>query len=187
MKPILRDIPVRFETESLLIAIFESGDGEAFYQLLQSNYNHLEEELREVHEIHSIEDAEAFVRYRHVDWISRKRLVPKLVEKTTGRMIGQLWIEPKWERMIFEIGYFIEEKSQGKGYITEAVQKIIEFLFQEINANKLVIHTKSTNVRSIGVAERCGFIQEACIREGGRTNDGEVVDLLYYGLLKSEF
>jgi RimJ/RimL family protein N-acetyltransferase len=50
-----------------------------------------------------------------------------------------------------------------------------------------VIHTKATNVKSIGVAERCGFTREACIREGGRTNEGEVVDMLFYGLLRSEF
>ena len=102
-------------------------------------------------------------------------------------MIGQLWIEPKWDKLIFEIGYFIEEKSQGKGYIAEAVKKIIEFLFKELSANKLEIHTKATNSKSIGVAERCGFTKEAHIRDRGRTNEGAVVDLLYFGLLRDEF
>lgn len=187
MKPILLDIPVRFDTKRLLISIYEDGDGDEFYQLIQSNYNHLQEELSETHTLNSIEDAEEYIRFKKVDWISRRRLVPKIVEKTSGRIIGQLWIEPKWDRMIFEIGYFIDEKNQGKGYITEAVKRIIEFLFKELNANKLEIHTKATNVKSIGIAERCGFTREACIRDGGRTNEGEVVDMLYYGLLRSEF
>jgi len=187
MKPILLEFPERFETDRLFISNYENGDGGAFYQILQSNYHHLQEELREIHEVKSIEDAEEYVRYKRVDWISRKRLVPKIVEKTTGMMIGQLWIEPKWDRMIFEIGYFIVEKCQGKGYITEAVKRMIEFLFRELHANKLVIHTKATNKKSIGIAERCGFTREACIREGGRTNEGEIVDLLYYGILKGEY
>ena len=102
-------------------------------------------------------------------------------------MIGQLWIEPKWDRMIFEIGYFIDERSQGNGYVTEAVKKMIEILFTELDANRLEIHTKATNLKSIGIAERCGFTREAQLRERGRTNDGEIVDMQIYGLLRSEF
>jgi len=187
MKLIPLEIPARFETERLLISRYENGDGKAFYQLLQSNYNHLKEELSEVHSLKSIEAAEEYVRYKKVAWISKKRLVPKVVEKASGKMIGQLWIEPKWDRMIFEIGYFIEEESQGKGYISEAVKKMMAFLFIELEAQKLEIHTKATNAKSIGVAERCGFSKEAHLRARGRTNDREVVDMLYFGLLRSEF
>lgn len=39
----------------------------------------------------------------------------------------------------------------------------------------------------IAVAERCGFTQEAHLREKGRTNEGEAVDLQTYGLLRSEY
>ncbi len=187
MKPILLDIPTRFETERLLISIYENGDGKEFYHMLQSDFSHLQEEVGEAHTLKSIEDAEEYVRYKKVAWISRKRLVPKIVEKATGNMIGQLWIEPRWDRMIFEIGYFVKEQSQGKGYITEAVKKIIEFLFRELDANKLEIHTKATNSKSIKVAERCGFTKEAHIRERGRTNEGKVVDVQYFGLLRNEF
>ena len=187
MEPILLDIPERFETERLFISIYENGDGKAFYQLLQSNYEHLQEEVREARSIKAIDDAEAYVRGKRINWLSRERFVPKIVEKSTGKMIGQLWIEPKWEKMIFEIGYFLEENSQGKGFITEAVNKVMEFLFSELKANKLEIHTKATNGKSIGVAERCGFTKEAHLRERVKTNEGEIVDMLIFGLLRSEF
>lgn len=155
--------------------------------MLRSNCDHLQEELSEVNALKSIEDAEEYVRLKHIAWLSREKFVPKLVDKATGRMIGQLWIEPKWDRMIFEIGYFIEEKNQGNGYITEAVKKMIQFLFAELGANRLEIHTKATNSKSIGVATRCGFTKEAHLRERGRTNAGQVVDMAFYGLLRSEF
>jgi RimJ/RimL family protein N-acetyltransferase len=187
MKPILLDIPEKFETQRLIISICEDGDGEEFFLIFQDNYGHLQEEISEIHTIKSVEDAEAYVRGKKIDWLSRKRLVPKVVEKSTGRIIGQLWIEPKWDRMIFEIGYFIEEKSQGNGYITEAVKRMIEFFFTELGANRLEIHTKATNARSIAIAERCGFTKEAHLRERGMTNEGEIVDMLIYGLLKREY
>jgi len=187
MKPILLDIPDQFETKRLIISVYENGDGKEFYQILQRNYDHLQEELREARELKSIEDAEEYVRCKKVTWFSRKRLVPKIVEKSTRRMIGQLWVEPKWDRLIFEIGYFLAKESQGQGYITEAVNRFIVFLFEELEANKVEIHTKITNAKSIGVAQRCGFTQEAQIRERSRTNEGVAVDLLYFGLLKSEY
>lgn len=187
MKPILLEIPEKFDTERLLISSYEKGDGEEFYQLLISNYNYLQEELSEINTLKSIDDAEEYVRFKHIAWLSRERFVPKIVEKATGRMIGQLWIEPHWDRMIFEIGYFVEERSQGHGYVTEAIKKVIEFLFTELDANKLEIHTKATNLKSIGVAERCGFTKEAHLRERGKTNEGEIVDMEIYGLLRSEF
>jgi ribosomal-protein-serine acetyltransferase len=187
MKPILLEIPEQFETERLLISNYQEGDGNEFYQLLLSNCDHLQEEIGEAKTLKTVEDAEEYVRIKRIAWLSRERLVPKIVVKSTGRMIGQLWIEPKWDRMIFEIGYFVEEKSQGYGYVTEAVKKMIEFLFTGLGANKLEIHAKATNTRSTGVAKRCGFTKEAQLRERGRTNEGEIVDLEIYGLLRSEF
>jgi RimJ/RimL family protein N-acetyltransferase len=71
--------------------------------------------------------------------------------------------------------------------VTEAVKKMIEFLFTGLGANKLEIHAKATNTKSTGVAKRCGFTKEAQLRERGRTNEGEIVDLEIYGLLRSEF
>jgi RimJ/RimL family protein N-acetyltransferase len=187
MKPILLKFPEKFESSRLLISIYKEGDGKEFFKLVHSNYNHLKEELSEAHTIKSVDEAEEYVRSRIISWKSRERLVPKIVEKSTGRMIGELWMDPRWDRMIFEIGYFIEENNQGKGYITEAVKKTMDFLFRDLGANRLEIHTKATNARSIGVAVRCGFTKEAQLRERGRTNEGEVVDMLIFGFLRREY
>jgi RimJ/RimL family protein N-acetyltransferase len=187
MKPILLDFPERFETDRLVISIYENGDGTEVYQLLQSNFEHLQEEIRETHEINSITEAEEYARFKKVAWLSRQRLVPKIIVKSTRQMIGQLWIEPRWDRMIFEIGYFLGEEFQGQGYITEAVEYMMAFLFRELRAHKLEILMKITNLKSIGVAQRCGFKPEAQLRQRSRTNAGEPVDLLVFGLLKNEF
>lgn len=187
MNPILFDIPEGFETERLVISIYENGDGGELYALLRSNCEHLQEEVPLSRSATSIEDAEAYVREKRLAWLSRERLVPKVVEKSSGRIIGELWLEPKWEKMIFEVGYFLEEASLGRGYATEAVMGAVSFLFTELESRKLEILTKATNEKSIAVAERCGFREEGRIRERSRTNAGEAVDLLVFGLLRSEY
>jgi RimJ/RimL family protein N-acetyltransferase len=187
MKPILLNLPEQFDTERLIISIYENGDGEEFFRLLQANYDHLLEELPETRTIGTVDGAEEYVRIKRVAWLSRERLVAKVVEKSTGKMIGQLWIEPKWDRLIFEIGYFVVENRQGRGYITEAVRRMVAYLFNELGATRLEIHTKATNLRSIRIAERCGFTQEARLRQRTRTNEGFVVDVVIFGLLRSEY
>ena len=185
--PTLVNIPEKFKTTRTLISIYEPGDEKDFLHFIKANFDHLQEEFGEINSLNSVQDAEAYILSRREEWLSRKRFVPKIINKSDGRMIGQLWIEPRWDRMIFEIGYCLEEKSQGQGFATETVKKMISFLFTELNANKLEILTKATNERSIGIPVRCGFTKEAQLRERSRTNAGEAVDLLIFGLLKREY
>ncbi len=81
MKPILLEIPERFETERLLISNYEEADGNEFYQLIRSNYDYLREELSEINALEAIEDAEEYVRLKRIAWLSRERLVPKITVK----------------------------------------------------------------------------------------------------------
>jgi RimJ/RimL family protein N-acetyltransferase len=67
------------------------------------------------------------------------------------------------------------------------VKGAMGFLFTEVGATTLEILTKATSEPSIAVAERCGFRGEGRLRERGRTNAGEAVDLLVFGMLRSEY
>ena len=117
----------------MILRAYQFGDGEAYFQLLQSNFDHLSEEAGEVHKIKKIADAEKYVRERHVEWLSRKRFVLTMISKDDNKFMGQIWIEPsKWEYLIFEIGYFVEKKSEGKGFVTEAVKSSVEFMFKDL-------------------------------------------------------
>ena len=109
-----------------------------------------------------------------------------LIKHLTEVHVGDKVVESlsRYDREKAEV---LDMQRERKFRIENAVKRMIEFLFKELGANKLEIHTKATNSRSIAVAERCGFTKEAHIRERGRTNEGAVVDLLYFGLLRSEF
>lgn len=59
-----------------------------------------------------------------------------------------------------EIGYAIEKLCEGRGYMTEALniveQELLRLFFQKIS-----IECSRSNVRSIRLAQRCGFQQQA--------------------------
>lgn len=56
-----------------------------------------------------------------------------------------------------EIGYLIDEKYWGNGYAGRAVNLVVDYCFQVLDSEAIVIVTEDTNHRSIRVAEKCGF------------------------------
>jgi len=76
---------------------------------------------------------------------------------------------------------------EGQGYVTEAVQVVLELLFSRLNAHRVTINTDDTNFRSQRVAERCGFVKEGHIRENKSNPDGTITGTYHYGLLKCEY
>jgi len=86
-----------------------------------------------------------------------------------------------------ELAYFIDKDFEGKGIITKAVSQTISFCFNELGMNKLFICTSKINAASQKVAVKHGFEQEGILREEFKNGDGVLEDVVYFGLLKSQY
>ena len=107
--------------------------------------------------------------------------------KKESLYIGEIWIEPnQWNVPSFELGWFLDSGVLGKGFATEAATRALTFLFNNLQAHKVIVITRDTNLRSIKLAERLGFKREGHFREA-RIENGFRYGLVYFGLLKSEF
>ena len=87
----------------------------------------------------------------------------------------------------FGIGYFADIEQVGNGYVTEAVSALVKELFEAAEIHRIQIETDDSNIRSIGVAERCGFLREGHLRKNKRALDGSYTGTLFFGLLKEEY
>lgn len=189
MHKLLLDIPPRLETERLIIRKYAEGDGAELYSLLERNNNRdfLRANVEEMSSIRTEEEAEIRIRKRAADWIARDRFVMGIWLKSESKYIGGIWIEPKnWEVPLFEIGWFLDQSYQGSGIATEAAQRSLDFLFNDLNAHKVVVITRDSNSKSVKLAERLGFHREGHFIESGIEN-GKRYGLLYYGMLRTEF
>ena len=189
MHKLLLDIPTQLETERLVVRKYVKGDGRGLYLLLERNDNRdfLRENVEEVSSIKTDEEAEIKIRKHTAEWNARDRFVMGIWLKNGNKYIGEIWIEPKiWEVPSFEIGWFLDKGYQGRGIATEAARRSLAFLFNDLNAHKVVVITRDSNSRSYMLAERLGFRKEAHLREC-RVENGERYGLFHYGMLKSEF
>ena len=187
MKPALSS---KIETDRLILRSYREGDEKWYFEMSQRNRVHLEkyEPDNPVMEIHGKDDAKKIVSDLVDAWRTRTHFFMGGFLKGSNQFVAQLYIGPvNWDLPEFGIGYFADVEHEGKGYVTEAVNAVVKLLFERLNAYRIRIETDDANARSIGVAERCGFVREGHIRENKRNSDGTYSGTLYYGLLKSEF
>ena len=85
-----------------------------------------------------------------------------------------------------EIGYGIANVDErGKGYAQEAVELLINYLFDGYPCERLTAFTDIENVPSQKVLEKLGFQREGILRRV-TFRDGRWCDMAMYGLIRSE-
>jgi len=85
-----------------------------------------------------------------------------------------------------EIGYMLLPEFQGQGYITEAVERLIQYGFTEMQLNSIEAVIAPDNIASQRVVLKNNFVQEAFFREY-EYHEGVFLDIQIYSLLKRKY
>ena len=86
----------------------------------------------------------------------------------------------------FELSYQLyDDRHAGHGYVTEAVQLVVDYLFASKKEHRIHLVIVPENAASRRIAEKCGFALEGTVR-GAFFNDGQNQDVLLYGLLRTD-
>jgi len=109
-----------------------------------------------------------------------------VIEKKDGTKMGFIahWlVQPNnW----MEIGYHLVRGERGKGYGTEAIQIMVDYLFLSRDILRIQAVTNVKNKASQRVLEKAGFKKEGTIRKSGFVR-GEWADAHLYSILKEEW
>ncbi len=111
-----------------------------------------------------------------------------LIEKKDGTIIGYVnhfsMLHPLGK--LLEIGYVIAPNERGKGYCTEAVRLILDYLFLSRSAQRIQASTHIDNKASQRVLEKVGFQREGVMRKA-LFNKGSWKDGVLYSILREEW
>ena len=92
------------------------------------------------------------------------------------------------KRRLAEIEYVASDKTQGHGYMTEALSKVIDFLIKEVGYYRIEGVCNIENKASARVMEKAGMVLEGILR--GRAlnlnEDGNPGDLKMYSFIPSD-
>lgn len=81
-----------------------------------------------------------------------------------------------------ELGYWLLPAAQGQGYMTEAINSVLEVAFDEARLHKVVAYVEGENQASARLLPQQGFVHEGTLREE-EFKDGRWVDILAFGCL----
>ena len=82
-------------------------------------------------------------------------------------------------RFTAEMGYWLAEPYWGKGIMTDAVQFLTTWAFQELRLHRISAAPYATNTASHRVLEKAGFIREGILRSSA-FKDGKILDQFLY-------
>ena len=110
-----------------------------------------------------------------------------IILKEENRLIGDMGIIFTGHKgMQAELGCTLHKDFQGNGYATEALSRIVYFLFQTLNKHRLVASIDPRNTASIRLIERLGFREEGHLKESYYLR-GEWTDDVIYAMLHKEW
>ena len=167
------------------IRLFELRDAEPAFTVVERNRAYLREWLPWVDLTTAPENLRHFiVRVREQFETGRG---PQALIWVNGEIVGSVGCHPiDWPNKNCSIGYWIDEKCQGKGIMTRCAARLIDYLFADLGLHRVTIHCGTQNVKSCAIPERLGFTREGVIRQGEWVND-RWLDLVVWGLLESEW
>lgn len=109
-----------------------------------------------------------------------------LVICAADTIVGSISFFPAMYYNGFEIAYILfDTTSRQKGYMTEALSLLSQYLFSTKTINRLQLTVIPGNQASKRVAEKCGFKSEGIMR-GAIFHHGENRDLEMFSLLRGE-
>ncbi len=185
----LHNLPTEFTSERLLLRRYRPGDIAMYFQMLRNNAEHLHEFMPTfLVNVQGEEEIKTWFDKQSVEWEALNLFIFGAWDKATGVYVGESYLaNPDWEVPRIEVGYFLVKEATGKGYAAEAANAAIRYAFEQLKVLRVDLRTAADNSASIQVAKRCGFTQEGCFRQHHRKKDGTLVDMLWYGLLLSEW
>ena len=172
------------ETKKLFLVSFTIQDAREFFKIRsdsritkyfdKDNHKTIKESETMIQRI-----IESFKNKTGINWIIR--------EKASFEVVGYIgfWRVIR-ENNRAEIGYALKPEYWGKGYMHEALFKIIEFGFIKLGLHSIMGNVNPQNKNSIKVLKKFGFKKEAHFREDYFYN-GKYLDSVIYCLLETEF
>jgi len=154
-------VPARIETERLTLRSYSLDDVPAMDAVIPANKAYLETFLpwakdEPIGTDKRTEIVEEFV----AKFTAREDFTMGIFDRATGEYIGGTGFHTRQGPGILEIGYWLAEKRQGQGLMTEAAAALTRVAVSYAHAQRVEIRCNPQNIKSRNIPERLGFVFE---------------------------
>jgi len=190
-KPTYRTLVPMFDElrgARVLVRPYRQEDAQDLFDAIGESRDHLRPWMPFADAHQAIEESMDWINEQRAKWILREAMNVGIWEVGDGgRYLGGSGLYPhNWSVRYFEIGYWLRRSAEGRGYMSEAVQLLVDFAFSSLNARRLEIRCDELNTRSAAVAVLLGFVREGCLRNDTLTPDGQLRNTLIFSRIPGD-
>jgi ribosomal-protein-alanine N-acetyltransferase len=135
----------------------------------------------------NIEQAEELIQKWNQRFVRSQAIRWGITLKSENRVIGTCgfhgWMKNHYKA---EIGYELTPKYWRQGFMTEVIEKIIEYGFNYLGLNRIEAFVEPENTGSRKVLEKIGLREEGTLKEHFYLRN-RFVDTVIYALLKKDY
>lgn len=151
-------------TERLILKVLDKSAAEIVLAYYQRNQRFLEEwEPLRNSDFYTIEYQEAQLEKDLSDFEMKKAFRLWLFKKTDkSRVIGNIAFSNivRGSFLSCHLGYKCDQNEEGNGYITEAIKKGVEIIFDDDGLHRIEANIMPRNIKSFKVVKKLGFYNE---------------------------
>ncbi|AHV96971.1 GNAT family N-acetyltransferase [Paenibacillus sabinae] len=172
------------ETERFVLRQLNQDDSREIFQ-----YFSLDEVTKfyDLESFTNIEQAEELIDRWNQKFERNQGIRWGITLRSESRVIGTCgfhgWMKNHYKA---EIGYELTPEYWRQGYMSEVIQKAIEFGFNNLGLNRIQAFVEPENVGSRRVLEKIGFSEEGTLKEHFYWRN-RFVDTVIYALLKKDY
>jgi RimJ/RimL family protein N-acetyltransferase len=172
--------------DNYLLRLIEKKDRAAFFELISGNRSRINNYLPKTASANSDPESTAiYIDQKIMQAEAKENFCFVIEDKSTGKLSGAIFLKNfDWSVPKCELGYFIDREQEGKGVVSGSVKQIVNYCFNVLKLNKLFLRTATDNIGSRVVALKNGFVEEGILRKDFMTETGQLIDVIYYGLVR---
>jgi ribosomal-protein-alanine N-acetyltransferase len=110
-----------------------------------------------------------------------------IVLKEINEPIGSISVVKQSDDIkMVHVGYCIGKTWWNKGFVSEALTRLLRFFFEDVGVNRIEARHDPDNPNSGKVMRKCGMKYEGRMRQSDKNNQG-IVDTIYYGIIADDY
>lgn len=181
-------IPGPLFGERIVVRAYTEEDAPAMFEAIRESRDTLRPWMPWADSHQTVDDSLEYIRQCQVGFLLRTGFSMGTFTRMNGEYLGGTGIHIAQPLVpSFEIGYWVRASAEGKGYISEAVRLLTICAFDALHAERVTIRCDARNERSKRVAERQGYVFEGRHRNVRRDPAGDLMDMLVYAMIRTDF
>ncbi|HMA33464.1 MAG TPA: GNAT family N-acetyltransferase [Chloroflexia bacterium] len=167
----------------VVVRPYRPDDAQALFDAVAESREYIRPWLPFADAHQSVAESRDWLIQQQAKWLLREDLALSIWDAADpARFLGGVGLHPhNWDIRFFEIGYWLRPSAAGQGYMTAAVQLLVDYALGELGAQRLQIRCDERNAPSAAVARRVGFVLEGRLRNDSRGADGSLRTTLFFG------